>query len=133
MKKFTKKQIKSLPPYIRLGENGGTTMRLKGRGQYVEYYRDAGVWSIDFRIDKETGKLFAVANYPQVKHLRGDELVPISREEWAVRQQGYIGPTTKPYIFGEYEEHETWPECGAKIIEQYSGIKCSKCNYWFCY
>ena len=25
------------------------------------------------------------------------------------------------------------PECGSIIEEQWSGIKCSVCNYWFCY
>jgi len=25
------------------------------------------------------------------------------------------------------------PRCGEKLIEKMSGIKCSKCEYWFCY
>lgn len=25
------------------------------------------------------------------------------------------------------------PECGARIIEKWSGVKCSKCDWWFCY
>ena len=28
---------------------------------------------------------------------------------------------------------EKCPECGSPIIAKMSGIKCSKCNYWFCY
>lgn len=25
------------------------------------------------------------------------------------------------------------PECGAPIIAQWSGVKCSECAWWFCY
>lgn len=25
------------------------------------------------------------------------------------------------------------PECGEPLIEKWSGVKCSKCEYWFCY
>ena len=25
------------------------------------------------------------------------------------------------------------PECKSKLIVQWSGVKCSNCDYWFCY
>lgn len=25
------------------------------------------------------------------------------------------------------------PECGEPLIEKWSGVKCSKCEYWECY
>ena len=28
---------------------------------------------------------------------------------------------------------EVCPECGSDIIAKMSGIKCSKCDYWFCF
>jgi len=28
---------------------------------------------------------------------------------------------------------EVCPECGEPIIEKWSGVKCSKCDWWFCY
>lgn len=28
---------------------------------------------------------------------------------------------------------EVCPECGEPVIEKWSGIKCSKCDWWFCY
>lgn len=28
---------------------------------------------------------------------------------------------------------ETCPKCGAVLISQWSGVKCSKCDYWFCF
>lgn len=34
----------------------------------------------------------------------------------------------------EYEESRPdCPECDGKLISLWSGVKCSKCNYWFCY
>jgi hypothetical protein len=29
-------------------------------------------------------------------------------------------------------EVEPCPECGAPLIEKWSGVKCSKCLYWYC-
>jgi exosome complex RNA-binding protein Csl4 len=25
------------------------------------------------------------------------------------------------------------PECGEPLIEEWSGVKCCNCDYWFCY
>jgi signal recognition particle subunit SEC65 len=30
-------------------------------------------------------------------------------------------------------DSEICDECGADIIEKYSGVKCSECDYFFCY
>ncbi len=32
-----------------------------------------------------------------------------------------------------YINEELCPECGAYITEKMSGIKCSECDYWYCY
>ena len=31
------------------------------------------------------------------------------------------------------KENYDCPECGEPIIALWSGVKCSKCTYWFCY
>ena len=28
---------------------------------------------------------------------------------------------------------EVCTECGEPLIEKWSGVKCSKCDWWFCY
>jgi predicted RNA-binding Zn-ribbon protein involved in translation (DUF1610 family) len=34
----------------------------------------------------------------------------------------------------EEDEHlDPCPECGEKLIALTSGVRCSKCDYWFCY
>lgn len=33
----------------------------------------------------------------------------------------------------DLEDKNVCPECGSKLIEKMSGIKCSKCEWWFCY
>lgn len=30
-------------------------------------------------------------------------------------------------------DDEVCPECGQPLIEKWSGVKCSVCEYWFCY
>ena len=30
-------------------------------------------------------------------------------------------------------QSEVCPECGEVIIEKWSRVKCSKCDWWFCY
>lgn len=31
------------------------------------------------------------------------------------------------------ENNELCPECGAHLITKNSGVKCSICDYWFCF
>lgn len=39
----------------------------------------------------------------------------------------------KPEIHKENEAKKlACPKCGKELIEKYSGVKCSKCDYWFC-
>lgn len=33
----------------------------------------------------------------------------------------------------ERQEDDSCPECGNKLITKYSGVKCSSCDWWFCY
>lgn len=36
-------------------------------------------------------------------------------------------------IMEDEEPSEKCPECGAEIEELWSGVRCSKCNWWECY
>jgi translation initiation factor 2 beta subunit (eIF-2beta)/eIF-5 len=31
------------------------------------------------------------------------------------------------------DEYLNCPECGETLIEKFSGVKCSKCDYWDCF
>lgn len=44
------------------------------------YYRDAGAWDLAYEIRGD--KIFAKADYPEVKHLHGIELKPITFGQW---------------------------------------------------
>jgi hypothetical protein len=37
--------------------------------------------------------------------------------------------TYKPDV----ELHDSDPDCDHEIVEQWSGIKCTKCNGWYCH
>lgn len=40
----------------------------------------------------------------------------------------------KKYEEEDIEEQDPCPECGAPLRDDvHSGIKCSKCDYWFCF
>jgi hypothetical protein len=32
-----------------------------------------------------------------------------------------------------YRNKERCPECHSKLIMLWSGVKCSRCKWWFCY
>jgi len=36
-------------------------------------------------------------------------------------------------IITELEKLLVCPDCGSKLIEKWSGVKCSECDYWFCF
>ena len=40
--------------------------------------------------------------------------------------------TDKKIIISDVSD-EVCPECGEPIIEKWSGVKCSKCDWWFCF
>lgn len=94
-----KKLIRSLPPYVMLGT---TAMRLYNpeHNQFfgwndlrVEYYRDAGCWSVGFKV--VDGKVYSVDGSDG--GLNGIELTPISYTKWKKDNAGYINKDTKAY------------------------------------
>lgn len=97
-KTFTIKQIKSLPKYVRIGK---VALRLHNpeigslgwRENYVEYYRDGGIWSVDIKI--KDNKVFAIC--PDIEGLHKQELIPTTKSKWQESNKGYIGTTTKAY------------------------------------
>lgn len=103
-KKFTKKQINSFPPYIKFGENG-CAMRLHnpeqgyflGRENFVEYWRDGGLWGVDIVIDKETGKLYSLFQDDKQNSLSNVELIPCTRAVWKKCNGQYVDNTDQPY------------------------------------
>ncbi len=86
--------IKDLPKYIMMMQGGkkGCAMRLQktnDEGNW-EYWRDAGLWGIAFRM--ENGKLVSDAKHygPELQYLDGQELVPITETEWRKDNEGYV-------------------------------------------
>lgn len=72
------------PNFVRLKH--GTCLRLRdGR-----YYRDAGDWDVAF--EEKKGKLYVKADYPQVRHLNGWELIRVSEKEWHEDNGAYVAP-----------------------------------------
>ncbi len=98
-RKFTKEQLKKLPKYVTMGKSSALRLyNSHGDGDtqgYAEYYRDAGNWSVDIRIDKKTGKLYSVSMYEDTPWLNGVELIPISRKKWADDNGKYINKNTR--------------------------------------
>jgi len=88
---------KDLPKYVMMMQDGrqGCAMRLQEKNEGVrrselEYWRDAGLWGIAFRM--ENGKLVSDAKHygPELQYLDGQELVPITETEWRKDNAGYI-------------------------------------------
>ena len=58
---------------------------------------------------------------------------------WHDRESGVIGLSLAKqigdalYEAGLLKKPDLCPECGAPQIEQWSGVKCSKCDWWFCW
>ena len=79
-KTFTKKQLQFLPKYVKFSEDDlSSTMRLYNpeykrflgwRDNVAEYYRDAGCWSVDIRIDKKTNKIYSVCEFKDLHCLK---------------------------------------------------------------
>lgn len=72
---------KDPPLYVSLK---GTEMKYDPHSD--NYYRDAGAWSVDYRI--ADGKIFSVCN--GMDWLHDVELVVISHEEWLKGNDGYV-------------------------------------------
>lgn len=110
MKRFTKKELQSLPKYIRFGEKG-CAMRLYNpefnrfpgwRDSLVQYHRDAGAWSVDVKIDKKTGKIYSICQ--GMKWLHNVELIPTTYADWKKDNQGYISKGDKAYNVNDVED-----------------------------
>lgn len=102
---FTKKELKKLPKYIRFGKNG-RAMRLYNpewgqffgwRDNIAEYRRDAGAWSVDFKVDKKTGKIYSDCTGRDMPWLHNVELIPTSYAFWKKDNDGNVGKTTKAH------------------------------------
>lgn len=103
-KQFTRIQIKKMPHYVSLN---GIALRLYNPEQQGffgwnsmlrEYYRDAGIWSVDIRIDETSVwslyKLFSISDMP---NLHDVELIPISYQVWRKDNEGNIDKKTKAH------------------------------------
>jgi len=106
---FTIKKLEALPKYIRFGKDG-CAMRLYNpehraffgwRSNIAEYYRDAGCWSVDIRIDKINGKIYSICK--TMDWLHNVELMPTSYSYWKKDNAGYISKTTKAHYI-EYKK-----------------------------
>lgn len=102
--KFTKKQYKQLPKYVRLGSDG-CAMRLHNteykqyfgwKDNVFEYYRDGGRWAVDIRLDEETGKVYSIF-HEDAPWLSGIEMIPITYWEWKKDNSPYTEKTTKAH------------------------------------
>lgn len=88
-------RIKNLPKFVMMMQDGkkGCAMRLLENDEYRSghgiYWRDAGIWGIDARM--ENGKLVSDAKLygEELQYLDGQELVPICEEEWKIDNGGY--------------------------------------------
>lgn len=70
-----------LPKFVMLGSS---ELRLKGN----EYYRDAGMWGVGFRI--KGGKLLSSHWRQGHDWLHNVELIPITEEQWKKGNEGYL-------------------------------------------
>jgi hypothetical protein len=87
-------RIKNLPKYVMMMQDGrkGCAMKLQKTNDKRdwEYWRHAGLWGIAFRM--ENGKLVSDAKHygPELQYLDGQELVPITEEEWRKDNEEYV-------------------------------------------
>ena len=103
MIELTKKQLRSLPKYVKLIGASGSALRLIGERKSfgynennAEYFRDGGEWSVDFRIE-DNGKLFTdCQDYEPLNNL---ELIPITYHEWRKDNGEYVDKNTKAHKF----------------------------------
>lgn len=88
-------QVKNKPPkYIRLHN---TAMRLTQKQRNwgepeagFHYWRDAGLWGIDFRFDEIEQKWYSVSIREETDWLNDKELIPITRKEYREENKGYL-------------------------------------------
>lgn len=92
----------NLPEFVSMGKtkkNRGTEMRLRYDSYFgepiLEYWRDAGIWSIGFRWEQRGLKRVLISdasNYSDdmKKRLDGVILVPITKKEWEKGNEGYV-------------------------------------------
>lgn len=101
---LTSKQIKLLPKYVRLNFKSGPCLRLHNpeynafpgwRNNLVEYYRDAGAWSMNFRLDEKTKMVYSV--FPEDHHLHDIHLVPVTKAEWRKDNRPHLFKDSKAY------------------------------------
>lgn len=70
-----------LPPFVSMN---GIELRLRGK----EYWRDAGLWSVNYKIID--GKLLSWCWRSPVHKYHRVELIPITEEKWRIGNIGHI-------------------------------------------
>ena len=105
-REFTKKALKALPKYVRMGKGKNCILRLYNpeykqcfgwRDNLAEYHKDAGLWSVDFRIDEKTGHLFTVVKHEDLQYMNNIRLYPTSEAVWRRYNAGSISKGTKSH------------------------------------
>lgn len=93
-------RIKDLPGFVMMMQDGknGCAMRLLDKDEYRSghgmYWRDGGEWGIDARM--KNGKLVSDAKIygDELQYLDGQDLIPITEEEWK-EDNGRYAPSLK--------------------------------------
>lgn len=109
--------------YFWLGKIGHCAMQGNHKKGLGRCFRHAGQWGVDF-IVKADGTFWTADNESPVDHLNGLQLFECTEAEWR-KDNGHYAPGN--------QDPTPCPKCGGVIEAQNSGIKCTSCNYWFCY
>jgi len=80
-------KLPSYPEYIRIGKDpGGVCLRYEHDNHY---HRDAGNWTV--YVKQVYDRFFIdMAFDPHLNHLHGEEVFPVSKEEWKESNKGYV-------------------------------------------
>jgi hypothetical protein len=90
------KELKNLPPYISLNDCGMRLVvtELPYEPNIIEYYRDAGDWSIEIDV-RTDGKIYSIINW--IEELNGIELIPITYDIWKEDNENYVDNNIRGY------------------------------------
>jgi len=104
-RELTKKEIKNLPKFVRMGRVKGRNCILRlwnpeykqcfgWRDNLAEYHKDGGAWSVDFRVDEKTGYLYSVVKNETLQHMNNIRLYPTTESVWRRYNAGYVSKKT---------------------------------------
>jgi len=111
------KKDKELPKFVKLNN---TALRLIGD----KYYRDAGDWGVKYKIIDDILVSWILGE--NFSHLHKKPFIKISEKEWRIDNGEYAPKFNKT-------NGDNCPECDNPLKAKMSGVKCTKCTYWFCY